>query len=224
MGRGAQAQTRQLTDQQLANINALNQQFLGQQQQVGNLLVPQFQSILNNPGLSPADKAAVTGQSQAPSPAPSIRSPKPRAIAPRAPTIPPASANLRTTSRARRESPKGTRPRKTSSPSATPPFSGRWPRCKASPASSAWTPISSAAPSASPPNCSVSARTPPAPAASSVRSARRSAAPSARSPALCSSPSRGAHAAPLVRLSRRGGFRPRAVLALSPLAAPPHAR
>src|SRR5579859_738980 len=64
MGRGAQEQTRQLTDQQLANINSLNQQFLGQQQQVGNLLVPQFQSILNNPGLSPADKAAVTGQSQ----------------------------------------------------------------------------------------------------------------------------------------------------------------
>jgi hypothetical protein len=64
MGRGAQEQTRQLTDQQLANINSLNQQFLGQQQQLGNLLVPQFQSILNNPGLSPADKAAVTGQSQ----------------------------------------------------------------------------------------------------------------------------------------------------------------
>ena len=64
MGRGAQAQTQQLTDQQLASINALNQQFLGQQQQVGNLLLPQFQSILNNPGLSPADKAAVTGQSQ----------------------------------------------------------------------------------------------------------------------------------------------------------------
>jgi hypothetical protein len=64
MGRGAQAQTRQLTDQQLANVNALNQQFLGNQQQVGNLLVPQFQNILNNPGLSPADKAAVTGQSQ----------------------------------------------------------------------------------------------------------------------------------------------------------------
>jgi hypothetical protein len=33
MGRGAQAQTRQLTDQQLANTNALNQQFTGQQQQ-----------------------------------------------------------------------------------------------------------------------------------------------------------------------------------------------
>jgi hypothetical protein len=64
MGRGAQAQTRQLTDQQLANVNAMNQQFLGNQQQVGNLLLPQFQNILNNPGLSSADKAAVTGQSQ----------------------------------------------------------------------------------------------------------------------------------------------------------------
>jgi hypothetical protein len=64
MGRGTQDQTRQLADQQLANINALNQQFLGQQQQVGNLLLPQFQSILNNPGLSPADKAAVASQSQ----------------------------------------------------------------------------------------------------------------------------------------------------------------
>jgi hypothetical protein len=64
MGRGAQAYTRQLTDEQLANLNSLNQQFLGQQQQAGNLLLPQYQSILNNPGLSPADKAAVTGQSQ----------------------------------------------------------------------------------------------------------------------------------------------------------------
>src|SRR5260370_27491877 len=64
MGRGAQSQTRQMTDQERANIDALNQQFLGQQQQVGNMLLPQYQSILNNPGLSPADKAAVTGQSQ----------------------------------------------------------------------------------------------------------------------------------------------------------------
>jgi hypothetical protein len=64
MGRGAQAQTQQLTDQQLASINAQNQQFLGQQQQLGNLLTPQYQSILNNPGLSPADQAAITGQSQ----------------------------------------------------------------------------------------------------------------------------------------------------------------
>ncbi|MCU1239908.1 MAG: hypothetical protein JWO71_634 [Candidatus Acidoferrum typicum] len=54
----------ELTDQQLAGINALNQQLLGNQQQIGNSLVPQFQSIANNPGLSPADKAAVTSQSQ----------------------------------------------------------------------------------------------------------------------------------------------------------------
>ncbi len=54
-----------LTDQQLANINSQNQQFLNQQQQqTGNLLNSQFQSILNNPGLSSADKTAVTGQSQ----------------------------------------------------------------------------------------------------------------------------------------------------------------
>ena len=64
MGRGAQTQTQQLTDQQLAGINSLNQQLLGNQQQTRNLLIPQYQSILNNPGLSPADKAAVTGQSQ----------------------------------------------------------------------------------------------------------------------------------------------------------------
>src|ERR1700751_2879234 len=54
----------EMTDQQLASINALNQQFLGQQQQVGSNLSSQYQSIANNPGLSPADKAAVTSQSQ----------------------------------------------------------------------------------------------------------------------------------------------------------------
>ncbi len=64
MSRGAQAQTQNLTDQQLSSINALNQGFLGQQQQLGGILTPQFQSILNNPGLSPADKSAVTSNSQ----------------------------------------------------------------------------------------------------------------------------------------------------------------
>jgi hypothetical protein len=60
----AQTQTQKLTDQQLASINALNNQFLGAQQQVGNTLVPQYRNILNNPGLSAADKAAVTNDSQ----------------------------------------------------------------------------------------------------------------------------------------------------------------
>jgi len=53
-----------MTNQQLDSINAQNQQFLNQQQQTGNQLSSQYQSILNNPGLSSADKAAVTGQSQ----------------------------------------------------------------------------------------------------------------------------------------------------------------
>src|ERR1700740_1691964 len=64
MSRGAQAHTQNLTDQQLSSINALNQGFLGQQQQLGGILSPQYQSILNNPGLSPADKAAVPPQAQ----------------------------------------------------------------------------------------------------------------------------------------------------------------
>src|ERR1051326_8182395 len=60
----AQTQTQQLTDQQLAGINALNNQFLGAQQQVGGTLLPQYQSILKNPGLSPADQSAITGATQ----------------------------------------------------------------------------------------------------------------------------------------------------------------
>ncbi|GAC1626543.1 MAG: hypothetical protein PVS2B2_10320 [Candidatus Acidiferrum sp.] len=64
MGRGAQAQTQRLTDQQLADINSQNQQLFGQQQQLGNTLVPQFRNILANPGFSAADRSAITGQSQ----------------------------------------------------------------------------------------------------------------------------------------------------------------
>jgi len=64
MGRGAQAATQQASDQERARINALNQQFLGERSQLGNLLLPQYQDMVQNPGLSAADKAAVTGQSQ----------------------------------------------------------------------------------------------------------------------------------------------------------------
>jgi hypothetical protein len=60
----AQSQTQQLTTQQLNNMNALNNQFLGAQQQVGSTLLPQYQSILANPGLSPADQSAITNNSQ----------------------------------------------------------------------------------------------------------------------------------------------------------------
>jgi hypothetical protein len=64
MGRGAQSQTQQLTDQQLAQTNALNQQLLGQQQSLGSQLAAQYQNIFNNPGYGPATQAAITGQSQ----------------------------------------------------------------------------------------------------------------------------------------------------------------
>jgi hypothetical protein len=60
----AQTQTQQLTDQQLSQTNAMNNQLLGQQQSLQNSLNSQYQSILNNPGYSPADKAAITAQSQ----------------------------------------------------------------------------------------------------------------------------------------------------------------
>jgi len=54
----------ELTDQQLVQTNALNQQLLGQQQSLGNQVGAQYQSVVNNPGYSDADKAAITGQSQ----------------------------------------------------------------------------------------------------------------------------------------------------------------
>jgi hypothetical protein len=92
----------ELTDEQLASLNSLNQQFLSQQQQVGNTLLPQYQSILNNPGLSSADKAAVTGQSQGAlaSAFDSLQQSAQRS-AWRARATPPALANSPTNSRAR---------------------------------------------------------------------------------------------------------------------------
>ncbi len=64
MGRGAQDTTRNMTDQQLAQTNALNQQLLTQQQALGNQVGSQYQGLMSNPGYSAADKAAITGQSQ----------------------------------------------------------------------------------------------------------------------------------------------------------------
>jgi hypothetical protein len=64
MGRGADTGTQQASDQARAQTDAMNQQFLAQQSQLANLLLPQYQQILNNPGLSAADKAAVTANSQ----------------------------------------------------------------------------------------------------------------------------------------------------------------
>lgn len=63
MGRGAQAATRQASDEERARINALNQQFLAERSQTGKFLFPQYQDLARNPELSAAQKAAVAGQS-----------------------------------------------------------------------------------------------------------------------------------------------------------------
>jgi len=60
MSRGAQQQTRQLTDQQLA----LQNQLLGQENQTSqqdrSLLMPTISSLLTNPGYTPAQQNAIT--------------------------------------------------------------------------------------------------------------------------------------------------------------------
>src|SRR5713226_6751806 len=63
MGRGAQASTIRASDQERAAADAFNQQLQAQLGQTRNILLPQYQNILNNPGLSAADKAAVTSGS-----------------------------------------------------------------------------------------------------------------------------------------------------------------
>jgi hypothetical protein len=63
MGRGAQAQTRQLTDQQLAMQNAMNQQLYNQNQSLGNTAAAGYTNLLTNPGYSDAEKSAITNQS-----------------------------------------------------------------------------------------------------------------------------------------------------------------
>src|SRR5712691_12112002 len=60
MGRGAQASTIRASDRERAAADAFNQQLQAQLGQTRNILLPQYQNILNNPGLSAADKAAVT--------------------------------------------------------------------------------------------------------------------------------------------------------------------
>jgi len=167
----------EMTDQERANIDALNQQFLGQQQQIGNTLLPQYQSILNNPGLSPADKAAATGQSQG-ALASAFDSLQQSAQNRLARTRNSVGFGELTDELARQKGiAQGGQAQQNQRPSPTPPFNAKWPRCKGSPASSASTRTSWAARSASPLNFSTSATTPRAAmaAASSPRSAPASA-------------------------------------------------
>ena len=63
MGRGAQAQTRDLTDQQLTQQNAMNDQLYNQGQQLEGTTAAGYQNLLANPGYTAAQQSAITNQS-----------------------------------------------------------------------------------------------------------------------------------------------------------------
>src|SRR5260370_36589157 len=63
MGRGAQTQTMQITDQQLASQNAMNRALYNQGQSLSNTAAGRYQSLLANPGYAPAQQSAINNQS-----------------------------------------------------------------------------------------------------------------------------------------------------------------
>jgi hypothetical protein len=63
MGRGAQTQTMQMTDQQLASQNAMNQALYNQGQSLSNTSAGGYQSLLANPGYTPAQQSAINNES-----------------------------------------------------------------------------------------------------------------------------------------------------------------
>ena len=64
MGRGAQAQTQQMIDQQLAQQNAMNQQLYSSSQSLGSQAGAGYQNLLANPGYTDGEKSAITNLSQ----------------------------------------------------------------------------------------------------------------------------------------------------------------
>src|ERR1035437_846453 len=64
MGRGAQAQTQQMIDQQLAQQNAMNQQLYSSSQPLGSQAAAGYQNLLANPGYTDGEKSAITNLSQ----------------------------------------------------------------------------------------------------------------------------------------------------------------
>jgi hypothetical protein len=64
MGRGAQAQTRSMIDQQLAQQNAMNQQMYSANEGLGSAAASGYQNLLANPGYTNAQKSAITNLSQ----------------------------------------------------------------------------------------------------------------------------------------------------------------
>ena len=64
MGRGAQAQTQAMIDQQLAQQNAMNQQLYSTSQGLGSQAAAGYQNLIANPGYTDAEKSAITNLSQ----------------------------------------------------------------------------------------------------------------------------------------------------------------
>jgi hypothetical protein len=64
MGRGAQAQTQQMIDQQLSQQNSMNQQIYGSSQALGSQSASGYQNMLANPGYSQAEQSAISNLSQ----------------------------------------------------------------------------------------------------------------------------------------------------------------
>ena len=64
MGRGAQAQTQQMIDQQLAQQNAMNQQLYSSSQPLGSQAAAGYQNLVANPGYTNAEQSAITNLSQ----------------------------------------------------------------------------------------------------------------------------------------------------------------
>ena len=64
MGRGAQAQTQQMIDQQLAQTNSMNNQLYSSSQGLGSQAAAGYQNLLANPGYSQAEQSAITNLSQ----------------------------------------------------------------------------------------------------------------------------------------------------------------
>jgi len=60
MGRGAQAQTRAMIDQQLAQQNAMNQQMYSSSEALSSAAANGYQNLLANPGYTDAQKSAIT--------------------------------------------------------------------------------------------------------------------------------------------------------------------
>ena len=63
MGRGAQTQTMQMTDQQLSSQNAMNQALYNQGQSLSNTAAGGYQYLMANPGYTPAQQNAIDNQS-----------------------------------------------------------------------------------------------------------------------------------------------------------------